>query len=163
MSKLIRTEYIDSIGAKVEHKDVPTGRYQVVTFPTNYPKPVPSAIAQNQKRIDTERAIVKHAIDALLKYGYALSVHDGEEIVLLNSLNADAIFAKMFTTDEDFLYAVGFDQTETGKRVNYNRKGYVRFVYGNGYDVINDWSTSLEDAISTTIEFAGTFEAAEAF
>jgi hypothetical protein len=77
----------------------------------------------NQKRIETEKAIVKHAIAGLLKLGYLITVNDGEETTLLRSANVDTIFAAMFTTDEDFLFVYDCSRSVFGT---------VRFIYGNG-------------------------------
>jgi hypothetical protein len=89
-----------------------------------------------------EKLIMKQCIADLLAAGYTISVHDGEETILLKSTEGDAIFAAMYTTDEDYLHVF----SKAGKPV-----GWVHFIYGNdGPDVINDYTASLEDALKRT-------------
>lgn len=82
-----------------------------------------------------EKLIAKRVIADALAAGFALGVNDGEETVLENSTNPDAVLAAMFSTDDDHLLFY-----KDGKRV-----GWVRFIYGNsGYDVVNDYTVNLE-------------------
>jgi hypothetical protein len=83
-----------------------------------------------EKRIAVERRIVRQiAIDALMA-GFCVSVHDGEDYVLVRSRSVAAIVDACMTTDEDRLFFSDAD----GKRL-----GWVFLVYGNsGWDVIND-------------------------
>ena len=86
-----------------------------------------------------EKEIVTAVIAALLKAGYAISVNNGEEMVLLNSKKKSTILAAMFTTDQDTLNANDKDGSIVG---------WVDFIYGNGgYDVIHDYTTNLESLI----------------
>lgn len=89
-----------------------------------------------------EKMIAKQCITDLLRAGYAISVQDGEDIVLERSKSPRTILAAMATTDEDrfFVYKEGLTPPS-----------FVYFVYGNdGWDVINDYSVSLETVISKT-------------
>lgn len=90
-----------------------------------------------------EKIIVRKCIAELLRNGFTISVSDGEETVLKWSLDAKAIFAAMFTTDED--------------RLHMHRgafRGWVQFIYGNnGWDVINDYTTNLEPFLTRTLAF----------
>jgi hypothetical protein len=100
-------------------------------------------------RIELEQRIVKMTIDAGLKAGYTLGVYDGEEFTVQNSKDADEIFGAMFTTDEDTLCFYN----EGGARI-----GWVFFVYGNdGYDVINDHTTNLEDVLKPINEYCDSY------
>ncbi len=104
-----------------------------------------------------EKAIAKATIKALLDGGWVISVEDGEEITLRDSTSALAIYGAMFTTDEDTLYvkqhgSTGFDHA----------KGWVKFIYGNdGYDVISDHTTNLEDVLKPVNELADRIESGD--
>lgn len=91
---------------------------------------------------DLERTIVIRTIDALLDANFAISVRDGVEgdgeFVLRNSLRKSAILAAMFTTDGDVLYV---------RRPDNGVQGWVAFIYGNGEDVIHDYTINLEPVI----------------
>ena len=81
-----------------------------------------------------EYAIMSATVDALLAAGFPLTVFDGEEDTVKASRDREAILNALRTTDDDYLIV------EDGSKTK-----WVRFVYGNsGWDVINDYSTSLE-------------------
>lgn len=89
---------------------------------------------------EIEKEIAKLAASGLIDAGFKISVFDGEEITLKPTTNIESILEAMFTTDEDYMFV---HASETGERV-----GFVRFIYGNdGWDVINDYSSSLEYAL----------------
>lgn len=103
---------------------------------------------QNKVRLEVERRIAQQAIADLLEAGYTLGVNDGEEITIKESTDAEAVLKAMATTDEDYLLAY-----RDGKRV-----GWVRFIYGNdGWDVINDYTTNLEEALTKTTALTDKF------
>jgi pyoverdine/dityrosine biosynthesis protein Dit1 len=82
-----------------------------------------------------ERMVCRRFILDAVHAGYAISVDDGEEVVLHNSTNVREILSKMFSVDDERLYVM-----KDGKRF-----GWVRLIYGNdGWDVISDYSTNLE-------------------
>lgn len=102
------------------------------------------------RRIAAERKVARRAIRALKAAGYTLGVHNGEELVLKHSADERKILSEMFSVDEEHLIAYGSD----GKRV-----GSVFFVYGNaGYEVINDYSMSLEPVMEAVCAYAETLE-----
>lgn len=87
-------------------------------------------------RIRTELKIVRKTASTLIRAGYAISVHDGEEVVLKRSRKVTDIMGVVFTTDEDNFFVYPKDSEQAS---------FVRFIYGNdGWDVINDYGTSLE-------------------
>lgn len=90
-----------------------------------------------ETRIKIEQQITGATIRALLGAGFSLGVFDGEEHTL-EFCKTPALVAKaLMTTDEDHLTV--FDNEK-------NFIGSVFFVYGNdGWDVICDYSTSLEE------------------
>lgn len=104
----------------------------------------------NERRIAIEKQIARATIKALLAAGYIVTMNDGEEDTVEQSTDAAAIYAAMMTTDEDYLIA----HTVTGQRV-----GYIYFVYGNdGYDVISDYTMSLETVMNSVNELADELE-----
>ena len=93
-----------------------------------------------EQRREIERKIAEKVAEGLIGGGYAVSVDDGEEIVLAESTSVEVIVGFMFATDEDRLYAMKPD--ENGKMT---RRGWVHFVYGNsGFDVVSDYTSNLE-------------------
>lgn len=93
--------------------------------------------------------IVKAIIQDALKAGYALGVNDGEEIVLDNSADAKAVFAALFSTDEDYLLF----------RKDGAQAGWVRFVYGNeDWEVVCDHTINLEPIMKRAEALAEKYE-----
>jgi hypothetical protein len=91
-----------------------------------------------ETRIRIERQIARRTIKEALALGYTLGVYDGEETTLEYSADASKVLAAMLTTDDDHLLFY-----RNGVRI-----GWVRFVYGNdGYDVICDYTTNLEEVM----------------
>ena len=95
-----------------------------------------------------ERSIVDRTVDVLLAAGYQLSVHDGEQVTVERSSDAEKIKAALMTTDEDNLLA--YEKDAEGDHYS-----WVRFVYGNdGWDVISDYGMSLEEVLKPVNEYA---------
>lgn len=86
-----------------------------------------------------EQFIAVTVITDALAFGLAVTVNDGEEIVLKRSSDLAAILKAMNTTDEDVL---SFHE-DNGRRV-----GFVHLIWGNGADLI---SNSTDNAAITTI------------
>jgi len=94
---------------------------------------------------DQEYEVAKRTILALLEAGYTVSVFDTVETTVEKSNDIVEILQAMRTTGEDYLIAYEGDEN----------KGWVRFVYGNsGWDVINDYTTNLEDALNSVFAYA---------
>lgn len=107
-----------------------------------------------ETRQKIERQIARKTAKDLIAAGYSVAVFDGEEIALEASTDVRAIMAAMFSTDEDYLFAM--TPSEDGKM---KRAGWVRFIYGNtGFDVINDYTTNLETALAGTNALADQLE-----
>jgi hypothetical protein len=101
--------------------------------------------------VDAERAIARQAISDLLAAGYLISVNDGNKAALKRSKDADAIFAAMFNSTEEYLFASVLEETKP--------RGWVRFVYQNeGWDTINDYTTNLEETLGKTNRLADQIE-----
>ena len=102
-------------------------------------------------RQDIERAIASQCINDLHNAGYNITVNDGEDDVVENSLDHNEVLDAMFSTDEDYLIVF-----LPGQAI---RSGWVRFIYGNdGWDVINDYTVNLEGALATTIALGDRLE-----
>ena len=84
-----------------------------------------------------EKRIVNVVIDELLAKDYSISVNDGEETTLRNSQDKEQILSFMFTTDEDRLLTYSPD----------DERGWVLFLYGNGIDVMSDYTVNLNDVV----------------
>lgn len=105
------------------------------------------------QRIATEGKIARRTIRAIIKAGYCVSVFDGEEITLKRSTAGRAILNAMFTTDEDYLFVYPREPKAP-------RLGWVFFVYGNdGWDVVSDYTTNLEEVMRPVLDYAETFDA----
>ena len=90
---------------------------------------------QVKKRQNIERRVIRALVKTALADGCSISVYDGEAYPLKKSTSLKDIMAAIMSTDEDHL-----NIWKDGKRI-----GSVFLVYGNdGYDVINDYSVSLE-------------------
>lgn len=99
------------------------------------------------ERMLGERMVARVCIADLLDHDYAISVNDGEETTLKVSTDQDAILAAMFSTDQDFLLTHKKLQDRAGFHANHT--SFVRFIYGNRpSEVINDYGTSLEEALT---------------
>lgn len=99
-----------------------------------------------EARQKIERRIAKATIKTMIEAGFTVSVNDGEETVLTDSVDAKAIEAAMFSTDEDYLHVT---------RATDGLRGWVLFVYGNdGHDVIADNTVNIEDVLKPVTEMA---------
>lgn len=93
-----------------------------------------------------EKEIVLKILEDASRAGYAITVYDGGETVIEKSENKEAVFAEMYSTDEDTLI---FDQGD-------RQIGWVFLVYGNDYAVISDYSdnSSTEELLKNAMEIA---------
>lgn len=97
-------------------------------------------------RQEIERKIAIALIESALKAGFAITVNDGEEDVLKDSISKHAVLKSMFTTDDDTLYL---------RKPGATKYSWVKFVYGNdGYDVISDYTIDLEPIMSAADEIS---------
>lgn len=97
-----------------------------------------------------QTAIITKTVEDLINAGFYLAVFDSEEITTPITKNKEVIINALQTTDEDVLYC--YSSPDTG------RNGFVMFVYGNdGYDVICDYSTNLESALTAVNALSNDF------
>ena len=96
-------------------------------------------------RIAIEQKIVRRVVKDALAAGYNVSVYDGEEWTVKRSGSYTKIRDALFSTDEDTIRLRDKDG---------NDLGVIRFIYGNdGYDVIADYSVSLEEFMKGANEY----------
>ena len=99
--------------------------------------------------ISIETQIIKATIDTLLDDGLSIAVHDGEDIALHRTRNANAILKAMRTTDEDYLIVWR----------GVISCGWVRFIYGNDdTEVINDYTVNLENTMDPIFKMINKYE-----
>lgn len=97
-----------------------------------------------EQRQHIEKTIAFEVIECLLSMGGPVTVNDGEEDVYTGR-DGEKILKAMFSTDQDFLLVKG---------------GWVSLVYGSsGWDVISDYTTSLEEVITPANDLAKTLSA----
>jgi hypothetical protein len=101
-----------------------------------------------ETRRELEFTIARQVILDLLAESYSISLHDGYDIVVYKSITCTDILNAMFSGDEETLIVY----TPKGRRM-------VQFVYGNkGYDVVCDYSFSLERTLRNSRKLADELE-----
>jgi len=85
--------------------------------------------------MEIENMIAGLLVERILLNCCTVSVNDGEETTLRRSCNMKEIKDALGTTEADFLIING----EDGERV-----GYFWLIWGNGRDLISDYSVSNE-------------------
>jgi hypothetical protein len=78
-----------------------------------------------------EAKIARKVVTLALAKGYMISVYDGKAMALMQSTSRNAILDAMASTDEDHL----FFRNAAGDRV-----GHMLLIYGNGEDLISDYT-----------------------
>ncbi len=109
-----------------------------------------------EQRKSIEKQVAERLVTGLLAVGYYIRVHDGEEWVTLQHTHSKSeIMKSLFSTDEDEINVYRLDYPTR----LYVFIGSVSLVYGNdGWDVITDYSTSLEHILGPVCEFAETLD-----
>jgi hypothetical protein len=104
----------------------------------------------NERRLAAELKIVRTLVRTLLAAGFRITVFDGGEATVKKSRSERVIMPALRTTDEDRLVAWRDDCA-----------GWVSLVYGNcPWEVISDYSTSLEPFMGAAEKVADAVEAA---
>ena len=99
----------------------------------------------SQKLIaELELKICEKTVECLLAAGFKITVNDGEEEVVKKSDDKSRIMEAVRSTDEDFLITHKKGHTDH----------FVRFIWGEGATVINDFSCALEDTLQPVIELS---------
>lgn len=86
---------------------------------------------------EIERQIIVLLVEDLLTAGFTISVDNGEEAMFGPFNEAQWVFCAMSVTDRDDLLC----------RHNGEHVGSVRLVYGNGPDVVSDYTGDLDEAL----------------
>lgn len=104
-----------------------------------------------EQRIAIEKRIVTKIVEDGLAAGYVLAVENGGDEHEYQGTDKARILEELFACDEEWIYFY----TQDG-----HYKGQVYLVYGNdGYDVMADYSLSLEDVLKGANELADKIEA----
>lgn len=82
-----------------------------------------------------------------------ISVSDGEALVVKHSRDTAVIFAALQSTDSDIL--IVHRSADDGLKP---RMASILLIWGNGWDVISDYSTSLEGLVAPAIRIAHTLQ-----
>lgn len=86
------------------------------------------------RRISDERRMARALVNRALRGGNTISVNDGEEWVVKRSRDRAAIYAALFSTDQD--------QIRVHDKAG-NSLGWFLLIYGNdGWDVVSDYSAN---------------------
>jgi UDP-N-acetylglucosamine 2-epimerase len=89
------------------------------------------------KRIENEKSVIRSIVGSAIAMGYSVSLYDGEEWTLKQSVDKAALMDAVMTTDHDKL--------AFRKLGELGVCGSVLLVYGNSAsEVIADWSDNKE-------------------
>lgn len=110
---------------------------------------VPAIPAIENASDDTERKIVGKLVSCLFGAGYSITVNDGEDDVLVGMLPGSEarIWEALASTDADILKVKRSTATHM-------HGAFIYLIWGNGPDVISDYSTSLEYVIKPANDLA---------
>jgi hypothetical protein len=95
-----------------------------------------------------ERQIARRLILDAIQQGYTVSVYNGECIAISKSNNCKAILDAMFQTDEETLRFFKDDK----------RIGWACLIYGNGCDVLSDYSVTIEHFVKGANNLADKYQ-----
>ena len=97
-------------------------------------------------RNPSEKLIAVKIVDDALAAGYTISVYDGEAYPVKRSADADTILGAMASTEMDTLVF-----RKDGERI-----GSVVLIYGNGHDLISDYTDNeaMEALLAPATELA---------
>lgn len=108
-----------------------------------------------ETRIAVEKRIAKKTIETMIAAGYFVSVFDGEEVACKYTQDAKVALDAMMACDEEWLRVGMLNPSIKPDAKPYKRIGEVFFVYGNdGFDVVNDYSISLEPQMEVVNAYA---------
>jgi len=113
-----------------------------------------------KRRQLVEQRIASRAVSALLDAGFTLAVAQGDERPEPATRSKAKIMRELGECDDDRLMVYKPDnlppQNATGNE--HPADGWVWFVYGNdGWDVISDYTTSIEQHLAAVMKYAKTF------
>lgn len=98
-----------------------------------------------------ERLLSTTVARSLLDAGYTIELWNGGDEAEYCGRDLDALLAEMMATDEDVFNVV----LDDGKHIT---QGWVRLIYGNGIDVISDYTVNLEQHMAEADRVRGAIE-----
>lgn len=98
-----------------------------------------------------ERLLSTTVVRSLLEAGYTIELWNGGDEAEYRGRDLDALLAEMMATDEDVLNVV----LDDGKHIT---RGWVHLIYGNGIDVISDYTVNLEQYMAEADRVRGAIE-----
>lgn len=98
-----------------------------------------------------ENIIIKQFVKDVISAGFVVTVFNGIENTVSAKNDADTVMGALRDTDQETLYI----HTKCGPKAKF--VGWVDLVYGNGHDVIGDWTTGLNDLIRGAQELSDRF------
>ena len=105
----------------------------------------PPRLCMTCQRMAVEHDIVTRVVDALLAAEYVVFV-EGEST---KEATREQTLALLFDLDDAYLSV----QQRSGAS-----EGWIRFVFGNdGWDVVSDYTTNLENVLKPVNDYADTF------
>jgi hypothetical protein len=114
-----------------------------------------------ETRLGIEKRIRNKIVDAMIDAGYGVAVYDGESWACKVTTTKKVPKEALGSVDMEHIHAYvknpDFDPTKERGPENRMWKpfGWVFLVYGNdGYDVVNDYTTNLEDLMKPVNEYA---------
>jgi hypothetical protein len=108
----------------------------------------PAPLAPIPHASTDEKLIVGRMVTDLLAAGYKLRVYDGEEYATGWTADAATIYSALSSTDMDRLDATKDSRTAA----------WVMLVWGNGTDVISDYTMSLKEIMDPIHAYSDTLE-----
>lgn len=101
-------------------------------------------MTEQERVMNWEQQVMRQCIADLLEAGYWLTLNNGgDDFEIPWTKDGEIVFNAMRQADEDILWCKTDPNSKGGK--------IVYFIYGNdGYDVINDYSSSLEEVLTNT-------------
>jgi len=106
-----------------------------------------------ETRIKIEKRVARLFLKTAIKAGYLVRVHDGDDWACARTDKVSVALEAMFSTDEDRVYVYEKVNDETAEKL-FKRLGHAYFIYGNdGYDVISDYSVSLEHIVRPVTDY----------
>jgi hypothetical protein len=133
----------------VHYSDVMAGAMMRSRFGDRHMSPrTAAALRPRMKPEELERLIARQIVEDAIAAGYEIDVNDGEETTLQYSTNRDDVLAAMFSTDCDqlTLYTGAGSLADLGIVDKRRRVGSIFLIWGNGHDVVSDYSDNLEIA-----------------
>jgi hypothetical protein len=104
------------------------------------------------RRQSVERRVIRAFVRQALRAGHWLRVHNGECFECVRTDRESVVMAALMTTDEDHIFVYAHEHAA-------GRSGWVFLVYGNdGWDVINDYTLSIESLMSDADALADRLE-----